>query len=60
MRRSHRYNDQTLSVFPETKILDQVEAEYETLLGWGCTTTEVDNFEDLPKNAKGYKKDLRV
>ncbi|PAV12166.1 adenylosuccinate synthetase [Methanosarcina spelaei] len=53
---NYRYNDQTLSVFPETKILNQVEAEYETLPGWKCATAGVDSFENLPKNAKSYIK----
>jgi adenylosuccinate synthase len=52
----YRYHDETLSVFPDTRILDQVKAEYETLPGWESTTTGINSFDDLPKNAKNYIK----
>ncbi|AAM05323.1 adenylosuccinate synthase [Methanosarcina acetivorans] len=53
---SYRYQDQILSVFPDTEILGQVKAEYETLPGWECTTRGVNSFDDLPENAKSYIK----
>ena len=39
---------------PETSIWDDIEPQYETMPGWKCPTSEIKNYQELPKQAKHY------
>ena len=51
----YRYKDRILTNFPaDIKVLEDVEPVYETHPGWMEPTTAVQNYGDLPKNARSY------
>ena len=40
--------------FPISPLLDRAKPVYEYIDGWKCDITQIDNYEDLPENAKKY------
>lgn len=51
----YKYNDKVIKDYPASlKVLSDCEPIYEELDGWKEDITEVENYEDLPKNAKAY------
>lgn len=62
---SYKLNGNVIYNFPGSiSDLGKVEVEYATLPGWECSTENVRDFRDLPKNAQDYvrfiEKDLDV
>ena len=53
--RTYEINGQETSFFPANDDrLSQARAVYETVPGWDEDITEVNDFEDLPANARDY------
>ncbi|MCX8026466.1 MAG: adenylosuccinate synthase [Thermodesulfovibrionales bacterium] len=53
----YKYNGKTIDDFPhEIEILWGCEPVYETFDGWKVDTSGINNFDDLPTNAKKYIK----
>lgn len=51
----YKYNDKVIKDYPASlKVLSDCEPIYEELYGWKEDITEVENYEDLPENAKAY------
>lgn len=51
----YKYNDKVIKDYPASlKVLSDCEPIYEELDGWKEDITEVENYEDLPENAKAY------
>jgi adenylosuccinate synthase len=53
--RSYKVNGKELSFFPaDTATLSRVECIYDTLCGWDELITEINDFYELPENARNY------
>lgn len=53
--RAYKINGKETSFFPANcEKLDSVECIYETVKGWDEDITKVENFDDLPENARNY------
>jgi adenylosuccinate synthase len=51
----YRLDGHTITRFPESaKLLERVTPEYETLAGWGTSTSDCRSWIDLPEQAKAY------
>jgi adenylosuccinate synthase len=51
----YRLNGKVLKTFPtDEKRLDNLRPVYETLPGWKQTLTDIKDYDDLPRNARGY------
>jgi adenylosuccinate synthase len=51
----YRLNGKVLKTFPtDEKRLDNLRPVYETLPGWKQTLTHIKDYDDLPRNARGY------
>ncbi|HIJ60541.1 MAG TPA: adenylosuccinate synthase [Nitrospirae bacterium] len=54
---AYKYNGSIIETFPhEIEILQDCEPVYETLEGWNDTTSGIDDYNKLPKNAQMYIK----
>lgn len=51
----YKYGEEIITDYPASlKILSECTPIYETLPGWSEDITQVENYEDLPENAKNY------
>ncbi len=57
----YRLGDDEMAEFPsDTDRLARAAPVYESLSGWGCDTTQVERFEDLPQAAQTYLRRLEA
>ncbi|HSR50346.1 MAG TPA: adenylosuccinate synthase [Acidobacteriota bacterium] len=51
----YRYQGRTLRFFPvDMEVLDEIEPVYESHPGWKTDTTQIQNYDDLPSQARDY------
>jgi adenylosuccinate synthase len=51
----YKYGEEIITNYPASlKVLEKCEPIYEELNGWTEDITKVDNYNDLPENAKKY------
>ncbi|HSR67436.1 MAG TPA: adenylosuccinate synthase [Acidobacteriota bacterium] len=51
----YRYRGETLRFFPvDMEVLDDIEPVYESHPGWKTDTTRIQNYDDLPRQARDY------
>ncbi|MBZ4687758.1 MAG: adenylosuccinate synthase [Clostridia bacterium] len=52
---AYKYQGEILNEFPSSlKVLEQCQPVYEELPGWQQETSEIEDYNDLPQNAKRY------